>query len=110
MTDNKPLTSIFGGVPLIAAVHLQSWALKLAAYSYNIQFCRSNEHSNADGLSGLPLHHVSPLGYTSETTVFNWQQIDSLRVTATKLAMATRTDSRVYQYIIRDWPQTRIHH
>ena len=74
ITDHKPLTSIFGpkkGVPPIAAARLQRWALKLAAYSYEIQFRRTDEHSNADGLSRLPLHHVSPLGYTSEPTVFN---------------------------------------
>ena len=112
ITDHKPLTSTFGpkkGVPPIAAARLQRWALKLAAYSYEIQFRRTDEHSNADGLFRLPLHHVSPLGYTSEPTVFNLQQIDSLPVTATKLAVATCTHStlsRVYRYIIRGWPQS----
>ena len=109
-TDHKPLTSIFGpkkGVPPIAAARLQRWALKLTAYSYDIQFRPTDDHGNADGLSRLPLHYVSPLGYTSEPTIFNLCQIDSLPVTATKLAMATRTDkvlSRVYQYVIRGWP------
>lgn len=40
ITDDKPLTSTFGpkkGVPPIAAARLQRWALKLAAYSYEIQ-------------------------------------------------------------------------
>ena len=106
ITDHKPLTSIFGskkGVPTIAAARLQHWALKLSAYSYNIQFHRTDEHSNADGLSRLPLNHISRVGYTPEPAVFNLQQLHSLPVTATKLAMATRTDnllSRVYRFII----------
>ena len=41
VTDHKPLTTILGpknGVPPIAAARLQRWALKLAAYSYDIEF------------------------------------------------------------------------
>ena len=111
ITDHKPLTSIFGpkkGVPTIAAARLQRWALKLAAYSYEIQFRRTEEHSNADGLSRLPLQHTTPVGHTVEPTVFNMRQIDSLPVTATKLTTATRTDkilSRVYRYVLQSWPQ-----
>ena len=109
VTDHKPLTCIFGpkkGVPTIAAARLQRWALKLSAYSYTIRFCCTNEHSNADGLSRLPLNHI-PVGYTPEPAVFNLQQIHSLPVTATKLAVATRTDallSKVYRFILNGWP------
>ena len=114
VTDHKPLTSIFGpkkGVPPIAAARLQRWALKLSAYSYDIQFRRTDEHANADGLSRLPLHQVSPIGYTSEPAVFNQQQIDSLPVTAAKLAKATPTDhvlGRVYRYVIGGWPREAV--
>ena len=111
VTDHKPLTTILGpknGVPPIAAARLQRWALKLAAYSYDIEFRSTDKHANADGLSRLPLHHVEPLGYTSEPSVFNLQQIGSLPVTAAKLAAATRNDrelSRVYQYLTKGWPR-----
>ena len=111
VTDHKPLTTILGpktGVPPIAAARLQRWALKLSAYTYDIEFRSTSKHSNADGLSRLPLHHVSPIGYTSEPTLFNMQQIESLPVTAHKLAAATRSDpvlSRVYQYTVKGWPR-----
>ena len=57
-TDHKLLTSIFGskkGVPSLAAARLQRWALLLSAYDYEIQFKPTKSHSNADGLSRLPL-------------------------------------------------------
>ena len=88
ITDHKPLTSILGpkkGVPPIAAARLQRWALKLSAYSYEIEFRSTDKHVNADGLSRLPLNCVSPIAYTSEPSVFNLQQIESLPVTASKL-------------------------
>ena len=109
ITDHKPLTTILGpktGVPPIAAAQLQRWALKLSAYMYDIEFRSTNKHANADSLSRLPLHHVSPVGYTSEPTLFNLQQIESLTVAAFKLADATRTDkvlSRVYRYVTKGW-------
>ena len=110
ITDHKPLTSIHGpkkGVPPIAAARLQRWALKLSAYSYEIEFRSTDKHANADGLSRLPLNCVSPIAYTSEPSVFNLQQIESLPVTASKLAAATCTDqvlSRVFRYVTRGWP------
>ena len=111
VTDHKPLTTILGpkkGIPPIAAARLQRWALTLSAYSYDIRFRRTSEHGNADGLSRLPLHHVTATGHYTEPAIFNLQQLRSLPVTAKKLAMATGTDSvlsRVYRYIIRGWPQ-----
>jgi len=58
------LMFIFGlkqGIPPIVAARLTMWAMKLSAYSYEIQFCQTDEHGNADGLSRLPLHNVNPL-------------------------------------------------
>ena len=112
ITDHKPLTSIFGpkkGILTIAAARLQRWALKLSAYSYDIRYRSTNNHSNADGLSRLPLNNLSRVGYTPEPAVFHLQQLHSLPVTATKLAIATRTDkllSRVYRFIRKGWPSS----
>ena len=111
VTDHKPLTTILGpkkGVPPMAAARLQRWALKLSAYQYQIEFRRTDEHSNADGLSRLPLNRVSTTGHTPEPAVFNMHQIESLPVTATQLATATRTDSvlsKVYRNITKGWPR-----
>ena len=111
ITDHKPLLTILGpksGVPPIAAARLQRWALKLAAYNYDIKFRRTEEHCNADGLSRLPLNTVSPVGYTPEPAIFNMRQLNSLPVTAKWLQEATRTDallSQVYRYITKGWPK-----
>lgn len=58
VTDHKPLTSILGpksGMPNMAAAGLQRWALLLSAYNYINEFKSTQDHSNTDGLSGLPL-------------------------------------------------------
>ena len=57
-TDHKPLLTILGpksAVPTLAAARLQRWALILASYHYEVVFRRTSEHSNADGLSRLPV-------------------------------------------------------
>ena len=110
VTDHKPLITILGekkGIPPITAARLQRWAIKLSAYTYEIEFRRTHEHSNADCLSRLPMHHVSPTGYTPEPALFNMHQIRSLPVTAAQLAQATRTGkslSVLYRYITKGWP------
>jgi len=54
ITDHQPLTTIFNdkkGIPPLAAVKLQQWALQLSAHNYTIQFRPTEAHANADGLS-----------------------------------------------------------
>ena len=110
VTDHKPLTTILGekkGIPPMAAARLQRWAIKLSAYTYEIEFRRTQEHSNADCLSRLPINCINAVGHTSEPALFNVRQIESLPVTATQLAQATRTDktlSAVYECITKGWP------
>ena len=63
VTDHKPLTAILGpkkGIPSLAAARLQRWAIILSDYEYDIQYKSTEEHSNADGLSRLPLRERSP--------------------------------------------------
>ena len=58
ITDHKPLTTIFGpkkGVPALAAARFQRWAIQLSAYVYDIEYCSTAQHGNADGLSRLPV-------------------------------------------------------
>ena len=110
ITDHKPLTTILGpkkGIPPMAAARLQRWAVCLSAYSYDIQFKPTAAHSNADGLSRLPLHTVRANGPLPDPSIFNVQQLGSLPVTAMQLAATTRTDpilSRVYCYTQKGWP------
>ena len=54
VTDHKPLPTILGpnkGIPSMTAACLQRWAVPLSAYSYTIEFCPTQQLSNADGLS-----------------------------------------------------------
>ena len=84
-TDHQPLTSIFHlrkRIPIATAARLQCYALFLAGYDYTIEYRNTKVHSNADGLSRLPLEReirneevVDPVG------VFNLMQFDPLPVT-----------------------------
>ena len=112
VTDHKPLVTIFNpkkGIPSLAAARLQRWALILASYQYEIEFKPTDKHSNADGVSRLPLPHSCDMeGRVSEVTLYNLQQLDSLPVTAEQIWKATRNNlllSKVRQYTLTGWPQ-----
>ncbi|XP_055355953.1 uncharacterized protein K02A2.6-like [Paramacrobiotus metropolitanus] len=65
LTDHKPLLSVFGswkGIPVITANRLQRWALLLMGYTFSIQYCRTEEFGQADGLSRLPMHSTQLSG------------------------------------------------
>ena len=73
VTDHKPLITILNprkGIPSLAAARLQRWALILALYQYEIEFKPTDKHSNADGVSRLPLPHSCDMeGRVSEATL-----------------------------------------
>ena len=76
-TDHKPLTAILGpkkGIPSLAAARLQRWAILLSAYDYEIHFKPTTSHSNADGLSRLPLP-VTGKAAQDEVSTFNIFQV-----------------------------------
>ena len=110
VTDHKPLTAIFGpkkGVPSLAAARLQRWAL-LSAYDYEIQFKPTKSHSNADGLSRLPLPILDSETTSSSVSVFNIAQIQSLPVTFQQVQATTRRDpilTKVSAYVTTGWPE-----
>ena len=111
VTDHKPLTAILGpkkGIPTLAAARLQRWAVLLSAYSYTIQFKPTADHSNADGLSRLPLPEVTLEGQSAEATIFNISQIENLPVTAVQVRQATQNDavlSKVLKFTQQGWPK-----
>ncbi|XP_062614634.1 uncharacterized protein K02A2.6-like [Saccostrea cucullata] len=106
VTDHKPLLSILGpkkGVPPLAAARMQRWALILAAYQYDIQYKSSEQHSNCDSLSRLPLHETKQ--EDTEEGVFSLDMY--LPISSQEIAMATRRDpilSRVYDFTLNGWP------
>ena len=110
ITDHKPLTAIFGpkkGIPALAAARLQRWAVLLSAYDYHISYKPSQLHSNADGLSRLPLPTNRSASTDDVCKLFNIGQIQALPVTVADVQKATRSDkllSRVCEYVLNGWP------
>ena len=88
VTDHKPLTTILSpqkGIPSLAAARLERWAIILSTYQYEIEFRRTQDHGNADGISRLPLPNVQMNNTPSEAEIFNVAHIDSLPITAPQL-------------------------
>ena len=98
ISDHKPLTAILGlkkVVPFLAAARLQRWAVCLSTSQYDITFKPTGEHANADGLTHLPLRLTKPAANhhaTNKISAFNQAQIDTLPLTASQIAKATRQD------------------
>ncbi len=100
VTDHKPLLAIFGekkGIPVLAASRLQRWALKLACYSYEIQFKPTAQHGNADCLSRLPCGRDRQFEeqetYESVVCQLQDQKIQQLPIQAEEIATRTREDA-----------------
>ena len=110
ITDHKPLTTILAAdkaIPSLAAARLQRWAILLSAYQYDIQFRRTQDHANADGLSRLPVQVPPGEELSTAAACFNLGQIQSLPVTASQVTRATRRDpvlSKVLLYTRQGWP------
>ncbi|XP_048482923.1 uncharacterized protein K02A2.6-like isoform X1 [Plutella xylostella] len=110
-TDHKPLVSIFGpntGIPAMAASRMQRWAIILSAYSYDIEYVRTNDNG-ADGLSRLPVKLSEKRTNTvPEQTYFHFVQ-DALLLNHNEIRCLTRRDSilsKVIEYIRNGWPDT----
>ena len=87
VNDHKPLLSIFGpkyAIPPLAAA-LQRWAVLLSAYSYEVEFRRTERNVYADSLSRLPLKNPDSTDTVDEATVFSLCQIECLPVTAVEI-------------------------
>ena len=112
VTEHKPLITILNprkGIPSLAAAGLQRWTLILASHQYEIEFKPIDKHSNADGVSGLPLPNSHEMeGRVSEATLYTLQQFDNLPVTADRICKATRNNpllSKVKRYTLTGWPK-----
>ena len=110
-TDHQPLMTILGpkrGIPPIAAMRMQRWATKLAAYSYEIQYRSSKDHSNADGLSRLPQRTTSSESSIDHADVYQLEQLEPLPVTADDVRQHTLADPLlrdVYGFILQGFPR-----
>ena len=92
--------------PNISA-RVQRWALTLAMYNYQIAFKPTAAHSNADGLSRLPLPEApSEVPVPAELVLLVEHVLDA-PVKAQEIRTRTRRDpllSRVKQFIQSGWP------
>ena len=78
----------------------------LSAYQYDVEYKRSKDHCNADGLSRLPLPQQSDWEEAKE--MFRVSFADALPVTAAEIASETAKDpllSQAYHYMMKGWPQ-----
>lgn len=116
LTDHKPLTTILGpkrGIPVLTASRLQRWAIQLSAYQFDIKYKTSADNANADFLSRLPLEETEDVVdsvFYNESATINKVQIQSLPITASRIASASRKDttlSRVMYFILNGWPNTQ---
>lgn len=95
VTYHKPLLSLLGpksGIPTLAAARMQRWAILLSAYQYDIEYCATDKHANADCLSRLPLNETIQENERDEVKQVNQLQIDSLPVGLDQIRKATRAD------------------
>lgn len=110
-TDHKPLVTIFGpkqGIPAMVASRLQRWAIKLSAYTYDIEYIRTDVNG-ADGLSRLPVpvkNADSLDGPPPEQTYLHFAH-NELLLDYHDVKKETQRDptlSRVLGYIRSSWP------
>ena len=75
-------------------------------YDYSIEYKRSREHGNADGLSRLPLPTGQPTAADDGVTVFNVGQIQALPLTFKDIKVGTKRDatlSKVLELVRMGW-------
>ena len=104
-TDHKPLLTLLGerkATSPQASARMQRWSLTLATYDYSIVFKPTESHSNADGLSRLPLPDApSEVPFPAELVLLVEFLLDG-PVKAHEIRSWTRTDpalSQVSEYI-----------
>ncbi|CAG9116185.1 unnamed protein product [Plutella xylostella] len=120
-TDHKPLTFIFGpklGLPQTVASRLQRYAVRLAAYDFDIEYVKSASNSNADALSRLPLpapretaeiENIMQLN-SNAVTYINFVE-ESFPISANEVALATERDKilKKVPWVFPTRPWQRLH-
>lgn len=107
--DNKPLIHLFSPtapIPVLAAARLQRWALILASYDYDIMYRPTAKHSNADGMSRLPLNRIFSPVEENINCLFFCEDIGT-NITSDIIGKYTQCDkvlSKVFRFIQFGWP------
>ncbi|XP_055350040.1 uncharacterized protein K02A2.6-like [Paramacrobiotus metropolitanus] len=100
LTDHKPLVTVFGskkGVPVVTANRLQQWAIVLMGYTFRIEYRRTSDFGQADGLSRLPikssdLFDEEDLGKTEVVNLIESEILSSMPVSAEVIRAASAKD------------------
>lgn len=98
VTDNKPVSQILApnkGLPTLSALRMQHYAVFLESIDYDIRYQSSKENANADAMSRLPIDDVNNKNRIEEINVIELNLIETLPVTADKLANFTKDDLNV---------------
>ncbi|XP_059047663.1 uncharacterized protein K02A2.6-like [Achroia grisella] len=110
-SDHRALSYIFGknkGIPQTAASRLQRYAVRLAAYNFDIEFVPSNKNCVADALSRLPLEYTKQVYEQDCYSYLNFVE-DKLPVTFNQIKKNTRTDTqlnRIIGFVKFGWPDS----
>lgn len=100
ITDHRPLVQIFSpnkSLPIYTAMRMQHYAIFLQGFNYDIQCKKSEKHSNADCLSRLPVYSTE---FTEDVVdVFQVQIIDTLPITAKRIAIETNKDKELQELL-----------
>lgn len=115
-SDHRPLSYIFGknkGIPVTAASRLQRYAVKLAAYDFNIEFVTSSKNCFADALSRLPLDLTKRQvrGKAEDCSYLNYAQ-EHFPISFKDIKTETRKDallSKIYGFIMHGWPTDKLY-
>ncbi|XP_060800357.1 uncharacterized protein K02A2.6-like [Amyelois transitella] len=108
-SDHKALSYIFGpkkGIPQTAASRLQRYAVRLAAYDFDIEYVSTHKNGNADGLSRLPLLKGKAEPNIGEASFLHFVE-DSFPLCYKDVAHELRRDKilcKIYGYIMSGWP------
>ena len=112
ITDHKPLLTLFNEhkpTSLQASARVRRWSLLLSAYEYTMKFRKTNDHSNADALSRVPLREITTQSDTPPELVLLMEHLaDASPVTAKQIEVWTRRDptlSKVLHYLQFGWPK-----
>lgn len=107
-TDHKPSLYIFGPkqeIPLTVASRLQRWAYFLFRFTYKIEYIKSQENSNCDALSRLPINDNTP---DIRQRIHSDKLAESLNTTnVIEIAKETKKDKRlssIIRHINGTWP------
>ncbi|XP_029171893.1 uncharacterized protein K02A2.6-like [Nylanderia fulva] len=96
-TDHRPLTQILApnkSLPVHSAMRMQHYKIFLQAFNYNIKYKNTKLHSNADGLSRLPIQSEDDFEY-DVVDEYEIKLIESFPVTFTELAAETEKDTEL---------------